>query len=452
MSNQITSYDGGIVTCPQQLVYAETVTQIQAIMKDTVRFPGPVRAMGSFHSLTPCASCSGTIVNMSNMKRIIEIDETKMTIRAEAGLELVDASQKLRSKKLQFVTNVEIGNITLGSAACCQTKDALDHGQVDSHVIEIKWVDPTGQLREASISSDPDLLYRMRSSYGLCGIIYEVTFKLEPLEAIRLTYLPRNVANLTEKEVAEVIDNNQGVICWTLGSVAVFECRNSAPKVDLSTRWLASFRRMLWSYTVAFVSRCSQSFVPSQALRNLLLDGWFGILRTCYRVLNRIGGFTLYDPDKIVDYRRTPPSGRYAFTFWAFQRERWLHILKEYLKFREQHFRMYGFRCNMPLGSYFIRKDVNSILSYTHDGDIISIDPIHAYTKADKAAWDLFLTKFNAWAYQRKGIPLLNQSPFVNSSHVVAAYGERWHQFKDWIRSQDPNGRMLNPFFAELTM
>jgi hypothetical protein len=27
-------------------------------------------------------------------------------------------------------------------------------------------------------------------------------------------------------------------------------------------------------------------------------------------------------------------------------------------------------RRNMPLGSYFIRKDTNAILSYTHDGDV----------------------------------------------------------------------------------
>jgi len=452
MSHQITNYDGGIVTCPQQLVYAETVNQIQAIMKDPVRFPGPVRAMGSFHSLTPCASSSGTIINMSSMKRIIDIDETNMTLHAEAGLELVDAAKELRSKNLQFVTNVEIGNITLGSAACCQTKDALDSGQVDSHVIEIKWVDPSGQLRDASITSNPDLLYRMRSSYGLCGVIYEVTFKLEPLAAIRLTYFLRKVTNLTEKEISEITSSDEGIICWTLGSIAVFECRNSTPKIDSRTRWLANVRRMLWSYTVPFVGRFSQSFLLARALKNLLLDGWFAILRSCFRVLARIGGFSLYDPDKIVDYRKTPPSARYAFTFWAFPREQWLRTLKEYLKFREQHFRMYGFRCNMPLGSYFIRKDTNSILSYTHDGDIISIDPIHAYTKADKAAWDLFLTKFNAWAYKKNGVPLLNQSPFVNNSHVVAAYGQRWHDFTAWIKTEDPNGRMLNSFFAELTM
>jgi len=32
----------------------------------------------------------------------------------------------------------------------------------------------------------------------------------------------------------------------------------------------------------------------------------------------------------------------------------------------------------------------------------------------------------------------------------VAAYGDRWKKLSDWVRTVDPDGRMLNPFFAEL--
>ena len=78
----------------------------------------------------------------------------------------------------------EIGNITLGSAACCQTKDALDGvelGQVNSYVTGIKWVSPSGELMEASETNHPELLPFIRASYGLAGIVYEVTFKVKPL-------------------------------------------------------------------------------------------------------------------------------------------------------------------------------------------------------------------------------------------------------------------------------
>jgi hypothetical protein len=102
----------------------------------------------------------------------------------------------------------------------------------------------------------------------------------------------------------------------------------------------------------------------------------------------------------------------------------------------------------MPLGSYRIRCDTNSLLSYSYDQEVFSIDPIHAST--DNTAWHNFLREFNQFAYERNGIPLLNQSPFIERKHVEAAYGERWQEFSDWVRTMDPSGRMLNPFFAAL--
>jgi hypothetical protein len=169
-----------------------------------------------------------------------------------------------------------------------------------------------------------------------------------------------------------------------------------------------------------------------------------------YKLLSVTGGFTLYNPDKMVNYSRTPQSARYAFTFWAFPRQDWVRNLNDYVEFAEKHFALHGFRCNMPLGSYFIRQDRSSLLSYTHDGDIISLDPIHAPGTGDKAGWEGFLREFNEWSAVRGGAPLLNQSPFVEKAHVVAAYGERWQKLSGWLRSVDPDGRMLNPFFAEL--
>ena len=69
MSATVSNYDGSIVSTPQQLVRPESVAELQAILQATGRYPGPVRAMGSFHSLTPCAASPGTIVDMSALAR-----------------------------------------------------------------------------------------------------------------------------------------------------------------------------------------------------------------------------------------------------------------------------------------------------------------------------------------------------------------------------------------------
>ena len=157
--------------------------------------------MGSNHSLTPCAASTGTIVSMDGFTKIVKIDTAKKTLTAQAGLQLVDAAAALRKQKLQFMLNIEIGNITLGSAACCQTKDSLDGvelGQVNSYVTAIKWVSPSGELRRRPRRKNPELLPFIRASYGLAGIVYEVTFKLKPLEIISFDYDVHDVEDLKD--------------------------------------------------------------------------------------------------------------------------------------------------------------------------------------------------------------------------------------------------------------
>jgi hypothetical protein len=451
MAQTIVNYDGSIKSSPQQLVYPETVEQIQAVLRDSSRYPTPVRAKGSFHSLTPCAASDGSVLDMSRMNRVIKIDKNKKILTAQAGIQQIDAAKALRAQGLQFMLNIEIGNMTLGSAACCHTKDALDGielGQVSSYVTGMKWVTPSGDLAEASEDSNPELLTKMRSSHGLAGVIYEVSFRLKPIEAIHLTYLPRPVDELTAAEVDDLIDGSEGLICWTVGRTCVFQQRQRVAEPGILASLEAAVRHSLWNFQGAHAGHFIDQFTSDANLRNAVREGWFDVLQFLYGTLHLFGGITLLAPDKTIDYRNTPQEARYAFTFWAFPRGQWLATLREYLDFADRHFQATGFRCNMPLGAYRIRRDTKGILSYSYDQEVFSIDPIHAVT--DLGAWQNFLREFNDFASQRNGTPLLNQSPFIERKHVEAAYGQRWTDFSDWVRSVDPAGRMLNPFFASL--
>ena len=452
MADQIVNYDGSITTNPRKLVYPENVDTIREVLRNSNEYPSPVRAMGSYHSLTPCASADyGTILNMSRMNRVIAIDPKNETLTAEAGLQVIEASRALRRHDLQLMTNIEIGNLTLGAGACCHSKDALDgipFGQVCSYVTKIKWVKPNGDLAEVSESNNPELLHKMRSSHGLCGVIYEVTYRIKRIEAIQLTYEPRLVDALTEDEVDKLMTEPVGLICWTVGRTAVFQrrVRISQPAVFGSLE--AALRRRLWSHTEAHAGHFIGQFIPTKFLRAAFQQVVFGGTRALYSMLWLMGGITMLGPDKIVDYRSTPPSAKYAFTFWAFPRSKWLFTLRAYLDFADRYYNDTGFRCNMPLGAYHIRRDRNSILSYSYDEDMFSIDPIHAST--DSPAWHKFLRAFNDFASMHKGIPLLNQSPFVERKHLESAFGRRWFEFSKWVAEEDPTRRMLNPFFADL--
>ena len=385
------------------------------------------------------------------MAQVVAIDSTNLTFTAQAGLQIIDASRALRAHDLQMMLNIEIGNMTLGSAACCHSKDALDgieFGQVCSYVTRIKWVTPAGDLAEASAADSPDLLHIVRSSNGLCGIVYEVTLRVKPLEALHFTYLPRPVDDLTQAEVDNLLDTSEGLICWTVGRTSIFQQRHRIAAPGILASLQAAARRFLWSYEAAHAGQFIDRFITDKSLRDALQQDDFDAARLLYASLHLAGGITLLAPDKIIDYHNTPVDARYAFTFWAFPRSEWLSTLRAYLDFADQHFKATGFRCNMPLGAYHIRRDASSLLSYTQEQEIFSIDPIHAST--DNTAWHNFLRQFNEFAYQHNGIPLLNQSPFIERKHVEAAYGQRWLQFSAAVRDMDSGGRMLNPFFAAL--
>ncbi len=451
MTTTITNYDGGIATTPQHVVTPKNVEELRCVLRDVDRYPGPVRPMGSFHSLTPCPASTGTVVRMERLNQVLQIDTDAMTVTAEAGLQMGQLAAVLREQGLQMLLNIEIGNATLGSLACSHSKDAMDgvdHGQVSSYVTRIRWIDPAGELREASEATDPDLLYLVRSSNGLGGVCYEVTIRIKPLEMIKFAYEVFPSRKLTQEHINTVARTNQAMVCWTIGHTTVVQTRNRTDRLERA--WLAQVRRMAWTRVGAFIGRNIRRRTPPGLVRNVVESGWLEGQKLTFRVLSAIGGFSLYGPDKIMNYRYTPPSARYAFTFWAFPFDRWVEDLNAYLDFSDDHFKRFGFRCNMPLGSYFIKRDASSILSYTHDGDILSLDPIHAYRAEDEGEWHRFLREFNAWAYARGGIPLLNQSPFVERSQTLAAFGARWQSFSDWVAQVDPQQRMQNEFFAGL--
>src|SRR5687767_5606059 len=307
MPHTIVNYDGSIKMTPQQVVRPKTVEEIQEVLRDTARFPSPIRAMGSCHSLTPCFATDGTLIDMKGMNRVIEIDEAGKTFTAQAGLQFVEASDALRERDLQFMTNIEIGNMTLGSAACCHTKDALDgieFGQVGSYVTRVKWVTPTGDLAEASESSDPQLLRKVRTSYGLAGVVYEVTFRVKPLEAIHFTYLPRPVDELTHAEVDDLLDTCEGLVCWTVGRTAVFQRRERIEEPRILGSLFAAARRRLWNHTGAHGAHLIDQFISDDRLRNAVQDNRMDVSTLLYTTLRLFGGITLLAPDKTIDYSR----------------------------------------------------------------------------------------------------------------------------------------------------
>ena len=192
----VTNWFGDLVSHPLVVVEASSVDDIVAVLKNPGQYPSPVRAVGSYHSTSPCGSADGgTIIKMSNMNRILEI--TADTVTVEAGALYIDIAKALEAKQLQFHVNTEIGSLSAGSAACAGTKDASmpgEFGQVGSYVTGIKMVLPSGDLLEIT-GDQAQLMQTARSSYGTFGIVYQVTFRVRPLTPLAVRHVNYSLAD-----------------------------------------------------------------------------------------------------------------------------------------------------------------------------------------------------------------------------------------------------------------
>ena len=147
-SLEVKSWDDAWTTHPRASLRPRNIDEVVAAMRDHERYPAPVRPHGTGHSPADCRGADGgTVVDMLGMSRILEIGADTITV--EAGALYIDTAKALEARGLQHYVNTEIGCLTVGSAACCATKDASmpgEFGQISSYVVGMKIVTAAGEV------------------------------------------------------------------------------------------------------------------------------------------------------------------------------------------------------------------------------------------------------------------------------------------------------------------
>ena len=125
-----------------------------------------------------------------------------------------------------------------------------EYGQVNSYCVGMKLVLPSGEILEVD-EKDPDLLRAARSSYGLFGIAYEVTFKVRPLQAMAVEHKVFKVDDYARK-LPELFERGQSIMMYIfpyLDSVGVEFRRYTGPAdqaAEPATHRLWKLRNFAW--------------------------------------------------------------------------------------------------------------------------------------------------------------------------------------------------------------
>ncbi len=150
--------------------------------------------------------------------------------------------------------------------------------------------------------------------------------------------------------------------------------------------------------------------------------------------------------DQIIRYPAISDDSRYTFSLWAFPEDRYPTVLPEYFKFCQDYHRQKGYRTNMLNVGYTISQDQSSLLSYSYDGNVMTIDPV----STANPGWKDFLEAYNQFCIERGAKALLNQTWGLTRDLAQKSFGDRLNIFAQTRKTYDPGGRLLNEYFRDL--
>ena len=215
------------------------------------------------------------------MNQIVQITDDAVT--AQAGAIYIDVAQELQKKNLQFYVNTEIGNLSMGSAACCGTKDGSmpgEYGQVGSYLTEVELVLPSGDILEVD-ESQPELLAQIRSSYGLLGIVTAATFKVRPILPMAVYHESFTLEDFVQK-LPSLFARNESMMYYVFpfDNQITVEFRKYNPGASgTANRVIWPLRNYLWGTTGPAFCRQVTADIADTKIRYGVIDGFCAMWR-----------------------------------------------------------------------------------------------------------------------------------------------------------------------------
>lgn len=445
--NTVTNWFGNIVSHPQIVVDANSVDEIVAIMRDASVYPAPVRAVGSNHSTAPCgvAEC-GTLVRIK-MNQILGIGPDTLVV--QAGATHLNMAKALQEKGFQFYVNTEIGSLTAGSAAIAGTKDSSfpgEYGQVGSYVIGVKMVLPGGNILDVTEAEQPELMQKIRSSYGLFGIVYEVTYKIRPLTPMAVHHTTYILADfLTALPYLKSQGYSIMYYMFPFADKITVEFRKYNPSATGEPDHCAwAVRNHIWGTSGPKFGHDTEQNIAIPSIRYGIIDAFNASWRLILE--NIVKSDNTLPPDQIIDYPPVSNDSRYTFSLFAFPEDQFPAAITDFYKFCNDYYQQKGYRANLLYVGYFIAQDQKALLSYSYDGNVMTLDPV----STANPGWSDFLLAYNQFCSDRNGRPLLNQTPNVTAPILRKAFGPRLQVLAETRKQYDPSGRLLNDYFRAL--
>jgi FAD/FMN-containing dehydrogenase len=390
-----------------------------------------VRVIGGGHTFNSSPLSAETMVSLDKYNKILAVDEENRVVRVQAGVRLRDLMQELGERGLALPV---LGSTNAQSLAGLIATDlhgtGRDHGFLSEQVLSLRIVNAAGEAE--TFRRDSDVFRAAFGGLGSCGVVTEVELECVPeynlgkgIRIVRRDWVERNID--------AILEENDHTSFYYIGGVGVERVRMN-----------------LWNRTVLE----PPATIKLRKMRNELIDMLFsGYLVGLARALKLTGptaALGLLFFKLTMDGRSDVYSSAEGFARRLFYRHDEIEfgvpfeVHRECLKELEAALREMGHVTVIEVR--FTPDKSNGLLGpgagrrtcYIELAPSLSLDPAEMFDEAEK----IFL-KYG-------GHPHLGKVTKVTSAGMETMHGERFVVFQRARERQDPEGKFLNGFAAQV--
>lgn len=403
--------------------------------------------MGAGSSSTDCsAATAGTVIDMTGMDQIMNVDAYADTVTVQAGVRLHRLVDALADSGLELAGNYDLMNRTVGGAVaggCIGPSMTADGAFFARQVISMKVITPAGDFLEIN-QKKKNILNAFRLSYGMLGIICVVTLRVRPIKGF--------AANHKRCTIDQLAASANTLATTNIGLKFYLLPFRDRVYVDLRSYSLRtrSTHSIPWkikdwgeSTVLPNVFRSLGRVVPSRSFRYRLIDG---ISEATQGLVNNqlvsSGDNAATQSLRVTGARYTSPL---QYSTWCFPATDFSVVAKAYESFCLDTYSNTRFRCDMPTVGFLLARDRSALLSPTFDEPMFALRAVSTPCRE----WEDFVIDFAEFAQSWGGSPFFNQTRSMDPDYARHAFGSRIDFFRKIRRQIDPNNRLMNSFLSQ---
>jgi decaprenylphospho-beta-D-ribofuranose 2-oxidase len=156
------------------------------------------------------------LLDMSDMNRILTLDEEKNRITVEAGTRLIDIYRAVHHRLLTLPASPTESHSSVAGAICANVngKDTWRHGSFAHQVVRLTLLPASGEILE--IDRSHELFNAVVGGIGMLGVIVDATLQLRPIPSpyVEINRIPVPNVDALLATMARIEKSHDAAVVW----------------------------------------------------------------------------------------------------------------------------------------------------------------------------------------------------------------------------------------------